>query len=134
MAEDVYTVDSCVLDMRDKAHATTGVPVLNLQTIGPHVFIRIPEKFVHEFRIVYIADLTDGEHPVDASSLLDYRSCHRMWIKCPKVMLNMNPGLHKYLFRFVRCMTDDAFDQFVYYEIQTDNPNKPYYYMEGIPE
>lgn len=131
---DVYSPAGCVLTMRDAAHALLDVPVINLQSLGPYIFIQIPPKFLHDFWIEHVSDISDSANPVDATELLKHHFPHRMWIRCPKDEMNLAVGMHKYMFTFVRAMPDDKFELFVTYTIQSDAPDRPYYYMEGIPE
>ena len=117
--------DDLILEAGPKDTLYKYSNIYNLSTFGPVVHIRL-NPFVHKtFRLMRIF-----ESPTcDDVFTYTYDYLDRPWVDIPVDCLNLDIGLHTYTLEFINTITGDTFYQYFNYTIQSDNPNKPYIYM-----
>lgn len=80
--------------------------------------------------IIEIVDLTVEEEEDETEDEIDPQLILRPWIEIESKVLDTKPGLHIYMLKWINKVTLDVHLQYFSYSIQTDNPEKPYIYMD----
>ena len=117
---DTNIVTACT---HDKLSSNTRV--INDDRFGHCLYVKLPSDILHNFSIYEITE-------VDTDDYLDIRfntKCDKPWLEIDKTYLNTNPGYHSYQIGLVNKLTDDTATLYFGYIIQSNNPDKPYIYM-----
>lgn len=118
----------CRLSACDQAEVAAHTPIINLQTHEYYVYIDLPEDFSCPCMI--LTDMIEIADTFTKSVYSDtYREGNRPWIRISFESLNIDPGFHRYLLKFINTASGIEFLKWVQYIIQDDNPDKPYVYM-----
>lgn len=93
---------------------------------GPSVHVRLSSNLLENFRLMGIFESSTKS----SVGRYDYLYDNPLWIDIPFDCLNLDIGLHDYTIEFVNIITGDTYYQYFCYRIQSDNPYKPYVYID----
>lgn len=122
---DKKIFDHNVLEAFDYDNVLFHNRTLNLELLGPIVHIKIDDPIIRECRFLTAYE-SSTQQTID---LYVYDKCHLLWIDIPVENLNLDIGMHVYTLEFVNTATGDTVFEYFCYTIQSDNPDKPYIYM-----
>lgn len=124
----VFSIDSCTYD---KLAATTRV--FNIEEFEYFLYVKVDPSIAKCFEMYQLDDITDAAKPV-CHKLLWEHTKHSIWYKFKSGMLNKDPGYHVYRMHMVNTCTNDVLSLYFGYTVQTNTPERPYYYMEKYRE
>ena len=125
MLSEIFTLVACL--ERDLASNT---PVFNQSQLEDVLYVNIPyeicklNNLVEVTEVPVVKDLCD-ESILDHVTFLRYRP----WVDIESSVLNLDPGHHKYKLKFKNIYTSVISNLFFAYDVQCDDPEKPYIYM-----
>lgn len=110
--------------------------IFNINEIENILWLKIPDPSKYDsahssdlfLKSVYELNSTDEFVELDFTDDIE-RDSRRVWLKINTNMLNTSPGFHMYKFMFIDTRFNEEQNFFFAYKIQTDNPDKPYIYM-----
>ncbi len=126
MGETRILKDYQILVAVDNSRLNQNYTVLNLETLGPEVYIKLKPEVYQMCRILRIFD-------VETKCIVDPYEHNQMnpaWIDISVGLLDLSIGSHVYAIECVNTVTGDTYYQYFGYMIQSDNPDKPYIYMD----
>lgn len=101
--------------------------VYNISQITEYVHIKLPDWAYHS-EILKIEEVS--EYPTNPVNLIDVRKIPgHPWIDILFEALDDDPGYHIYKIEFRDLVTEDASLLYFAYNLQVDDPEKPYIYM-----
>lgn len=114
---------SCKFNLFTVDDVYSNVPVINLKYIDYYIWFKLPNELLNS-DLIQIDEISENKYKID---LNQFEKVNKLWLACKYDVLNLDPGQHIYKFSF---KTDnDIISYYFSYIIQTDNPDKPYYYM-----
>lgn len=103
-------------------------PMWNKSALDYYVYIEIPHNITYSCSLYDFAEVTkEGLQYVPREAIVRDKQC---WLRGTIPLLNLTAGLHIYKLMFVDSFTNAVFDLYIGYNIQDDNPDKPYVYMQ----
>lgn len=105
-------------------------PIININEFPSTVPILVPDKFGTLYRLYDVHEMS----PV-WKSVTDFQNKFkskepRPWIDVKSSDLNLSTGYHKYRLSFIDIVTNDTIYLYFAYQVQNDEPDMPYMYME----
>lgn len=101
--------------------------VLNDNQIAHELHLQIPVQIAHTCELHKLEELGDTVTEVSDESWK--RDDNRIWYQIKTSYLNMSVGHHLYKLSFINRVTDDTMFLYFAYTIQSNNPEKPYIYV-----
>ena len=98
---------------------------LNKQTLGEKFYCRIPSEQFHDTELVSICEIGHDNIPAESFSTAE----NNPWIDINAAAMNLTAGPHMYQFKFRNTRFGEIMYLYLYYNLQDDNPEKPYIYM-----
>ena len=95
--------------------------IFNFKDIGPVLWIRLPEEVAH----LRVQDVVDAA----GNSISWTRENKQSWLYIDAGNLNFSIGHHQYQIQLIDPVTSWITYVYFSYIIQSDTPDKPYYYM-----
>ena len=126
MISEIFTLNAGL--EQDLAQNT---PVFNQSQIEEVLYVKVPYEVCKLNHLIELAevpvtkDLSELEPVLDHTTFLRYRP----WVDIESEVLNLEPGHHKYKLKFKNIYTNVISNLFFAYDIQCDDPEKPYIYM-----
>ncbi len=102
--------------------------VFKMYEIEYFLYIHIPHELRLEYAVFQIDEVSPTAQKCDLMSYI-HQECGKPWIRIPSSYLDLSVGLHVYRLSFVNKYTDDVISIYFSYILQTDDPAKPYIYM-----
>ena len=103
-------------------------PMWNASALDYYVYISVPHNLLSHASLYDVAEVSpEGLKYVPKEAIVRDVNC---WLKGTVSMLNLGVGLHIYKLMFADTLTSTVFDLYIGYNIQNDNPDKPYVYMK----
>lgn len=99
---------------------------LNKQTLGEKFYCKIPLDMAHAVEFVSVCEI--AHDPIAAESITV--SDNNPWIDISTDAMNLSVGPHMYQFSFRNTRFGEMMYLYLYYNLQDDNPEKPYIYMD----
>jgi len=107
--------------------------LFNVDETTDILHIKLPSYIIRDYSLSSIkanTNQTDVEDIAQYAKFIPYRK----WIDIESSYLDLTIGYHMYQISFVSKLTGDIVYLYFAYRIQSNNPDKPYYYMGGLPE
>lgn len=126
MVSEIFTLNASL-----EQDLASNTPVFNQSQIEDVLYVKVPYAVCQLNRLIELAevpvtkDLTELEPILDHITFLRYRP----WVDIESTLLNLEPGHHKYKLKFKNIYTSVISNLFFAYDIQCDDPEKPYIYM-----
>lgn len=121
-------IPSTVIDLQLMCNSDANAKVLNVNEIPYFIYFRIPHGFLSGV-MLSLTDIYDGKRrPVDFVQFTERRGKSSI-IEMESRVFDFSLGYHTYKFEFIDTNTDDVYYLYASVIIQTDNPEKPYIYM-----
>lgn len=111
-----------------RADLSRNSKVFNLSSLEYHLWIYLNPKDIMGCTFLGAEEINNEEDFETFSAAFERDS--QCWIKVTTGLINKSPRLHIYKLNFVDTRTETDFSLYVSYYIQTDNPDKPYVYIE----
>lgn len=111
---------------KDIAYASK---VFSLQEFQPYLYVDIPVYIAKHFSLYELDEIVEKAEPVCVKCLWDHPQCS-IWYRFHTNKLNQESGYHCYRMCFVDTFTKDIVYLYFAYTVQTNNPDKPYIYMD----
>ena len=110
----------------DLASATK---LFNVHEADYHLFVHIPVEVSRNYALYEIEEVSGN---VSKPYSLDFVSHDRghPWYRLISDVMNKEIGHHTYKMSFVNKQTDEVCSLYFAYVIQSNNPDKPYVYMD----
>jgi len=107
---------------------SNNTPVWNRSALDYYVYIDVPHSILSRCSLYDVAEMErEGLKGVPKDAVVRDVNC---WLRANISLLNTAAGLHIYRLMFVDSMTNVTLDLYFGYNIQDDNPDKPYVYMK----
>lgn len=103
--------------------------VVNLNEIGEWVWLKIPEDISRSCDLIQIDEIIPVIKEIEYIGFV-FRQCRYPWLGVNPYILNKAPGYHVYKFYFADICSNDINHIYLSYQLQDDNPEKPYLYMK----
>lgn len=101
----------------------------NKHEITNIVWVKLPDSMSLNCQLYDVIELIPNVNIVNFTQGIT-RECCKPWLQIKSNVLNLTSGLHIYELKFVDTSNDDIYVLYIGYQIQDDNPDKPYIYME----
>lgn len=118
---------SIILEARYKLDT---LPILRKTELPYTLPIFLGDNFNPSLKLYDVYELASTKRSVEHFENIFVQQVGRPWIDVDSCKLNTLTGYHKYQLCFVNIHTDETVIFYFGYQIQDDNPNKPYMYME----
>jgi len=114
-----------VLKASNKAELSFHSKIYNLECLETYMHIYIEAS---DISYLSIEDISE----IGGKSLESYTwsGPGHPWVDIKTADLNLDVGMHVYRIQFKNNVTEDLWYQYFCYEIQTDNPEQEYIYMD----
>ena len=96
-------------------------------TISEYLWLMIPKEIAKYLTLRLIREI--GPENINYDISQSERDSKNPWIKIPAATINLSPGFHMYEFIFDNIELDVTQTYYFCYQLQLDNPDKPYVYM-----
>lgn len=113
------------IQMYDYDDSIAHNTVINISELTDNVYIRLPEN-MSQFLTLESVTLLFTNDTIDPEAITRDRS----WIIIPTSKLRTSIGYYIYQFSFLDNRIGLHVKYYITYQIQSDNPEKPYVYME----
>lgn len=126
MVSEIFTLNASL-----EQDLASNTPVFNQSQVEEVLYVKVPyqicqlNKLIELKEIPESKDLSEFEPILDKVTFLRYRP----WVDIGSELLNFEPGHHKYRLKFKNIYTSVISNLFFAYDIQCDDPEKPYIYM-----
>lgn len=104
--------------------------VYSLYDVPFYWYIKIPDELNERVSFVGIYEFGTGLEPIPDIQNFVCRECKRPWLRIRSERLKTDIGLHVYRIDLIDIHTDDLINMYISYTIQSDDPEKPYVYMD----
>lgn len=104
--------------------------IIHKEHISRILYLYVPNGICAMNNPTSIVEVTDRYSNVGESVPFVHVE-NRPWIDVVFNNLNMEPGYHKYLVTFEQKCGEGNLGLYFAYTLQTDSPDRPYYYMQG---
>jgi len=123
---------SFVVNASPKNEVCYFATMFNTASIQDLLIVSLPKLFT-DVTIKTVAEIGSG---IKESDISEYcvTSKGRHWLDIPSEKLNLTAGYHIYKIVFADNITSIGCTLYFAYNIQDDNPEKPYDYMDPIRE
>ena len=101
----------------------------NRNEINNVIWVKLPDNIPTHCQLYDVIELIPDLNIINFTDNVT-RECCKPWLQVKSNILNLLPGLHIYELKFVDTSSDDIYALYIGYQIQDDNPDKPYIYME----
>lgn len=129
MISEIFTV--CAGPIAELASQTCIFSECQIESV---LYVRVPYQICTQYDLLNITQVSDSVNtPIDTDEYVTYLR-YRPWIDIVSSALDMTPGHHMYRIQFKQRYTNIPTSLFFAYTIQSDNPEKPYIYMEEHTE
>lgn len=98
---------------------------LNKQTLGDTFYCRVPSEIFHDVELLSVCEV--GHNNISQESITT--SADNPWIDIASTAMNLEAGAHMYQFKFRNKRFGEEMSLYLYYNLQDDDPEKPYIYM-----
>lgn len=99
--------------------------VINIHEFTDVVYIKFSQPIM-QLRPIEVREITD----VEAETATQFTYVQgRPWLDIRSDQLNQKSGYHKYVVKFLNSTTNSLVQYYFSYILQTENPDKPYIYM-----
>lgn len=105
----------------------------NVDEISDVLHIKLPSYIIRDYSIYSMKQVTNQKDAVDIVPYAKYIP-YRRWIDISSSHLDLDVGYHMYKLGFVNKQTNDVVYLYFAYRIQSNYPDRPYYYMGGLTE
>ena len=109
--------------------AASGNRIFSTAEIDYFLFVRVPQDFGRHYELYQVDEVADTIEKLCCKGLWEHDR-GRPWYRFKSENLNMDPGYHMYRLSFVNYSTNDTSQLYISYIIQSNNPEKPYMYMD----
>lgn len=99
----------------------THAPIFNLRQVEPTLWVKLPCELIH----LQVCDVVSES----GNTVSWTRDGSQSWMYVETSGLNLSIGYHVYQINMKDPVTDWRTSIYFAYIIQTDTPDKPYYYM-----
>ena len=107
--------------------------LFNVDEISDVLHIKLPAYIIRDYSIYSLKQNTNQENVTDIAPYAKFIP-YRRWIDIASSHLALTVGYHMYKLGFVNKQTNDVVYLYFAYRIQSNNPDRPYYYMGGLTE
>lgn len=115
-----------VFNLMDYDDAIRNALYLNKQTLGDKFYCKIPLYMEQEVEFVSVCEITHEDIAAEYISVSE----NNPWIDISTEAMNLSAGSHLYQFAFRDTRFGEMMYLYLYYNLQDDNPDKPYIYMD----
>lgn len=107
--------------------------VIHKEEIDRVLHLHVPCGYSFQNTPIGVFEVTNRDS--DSSHSVEFTVVeNRPWVDIDFSKLNIDPGYHVYLVKFQENTTGDITGMYFAYTLQTDSPDRPYYYMQGARE
>lgn len=130
--KNTNNLTSFVVNASPKNEVCYFATMFNKASVQDWLIVSLPKLFT-DVKINMISEIGSGITETDISEFcVSYKGRH--WLDIPSEKLNLMAGYHIYKIVFSDNITGIACVLYFAYNIQDDNPDKPYDYMDPIRE
>ena len=103
--------------------------VISASEVEYFLYVSVPAEIARCFELYQVDEIKDKAEFVCRKGLWDHEPGRR-WYRFKSHMLNLESGYHIYRLSFVNTRTNDTLLLYFAYTLQTNDPKKPYDYMD----
>lgn len=104
--------------------------VLNSDELPYYLLVHLPDGIALDYRLYQLDEIGVHSKEIPFTGFV-HSCCGRPWYKITSAILNKTPGQHIYRMSLTNPSTEDIIYLYFSYILQTNNPDKPYYYMDS---
>lgn len=119
------TVDNNIVTACIHSQLASNTPVIKDIAFGSCLYIKLPSDLLQNFSVYEVSEI-DGQSETETRFRC---KCQKPWLEIDSDYLNITPGYHRYQIGLVNKITNDTATLYFAYIIQSNNPDKPYIYM-----
>lgn len=113
----------------EATHKLNPLQVINKNELPYILPIKLSEGWKLSWRLYEVVELTPTYRVIDNFNEIFTVVPNRPWVDAKSSGLNTVAGYHKYRLSLIDATTDIVTFLYFGYQIQDDNPDKPYIYM-----
>lgn len=122
-----------ILELHTYGEVTSHARIINDNQIEEWLWFHIPVDVSRNYEFTNVYELLPESAEKDHGGKI-FRQGRHPWLAVHTSFLDLGIGYHLYKLRFLDPDTNDVVLLYVAYQIQSNNPEKPYIYMDRTSE